>query len=362
MIAAMPATAVIGLQWGDEGKGKIVDFLAHDADFVVRFNGGDNAGHAVKVDGRRFGLQLVPSSIFHPKAAKVIAAGTVINPQTLLDEVDAIESAGFSLKNLVISDRAHVIMPWHLEADRAAGAKTMRKGIGPAYADKALRFNAIRVGDLLHPLRVDKETGRVLKAFVGRFRRQIKDTTRLLNDALDRGRRVLLEGAQGTLLDVDHGTYPYVTASSTIAGGACTGAGLAPSRINRVVGVVKAYMTRVGAGPFPTEAGAKDADLLRKRGLEFGAATGMLRRCGWLDLVALEYAILLNRPDTLALTKLDVVETLDTVPVCVRYRGGKPVYESVVPKRLVAFLEKRLKTHVGILSFGAERKDTMVRL
>ncbi len=381
----MPATALLGLQWGDEGKGKIVDLLAGDAHYVVRFNGGDNAGHAVKVDGRRFGLQLVPSSIFHRNAVKVIAPGTVVNPQTLLDEVDALAEAGLRVDNLMVSDRAHLVLPWHLREDRRRDFRTMRKGIGPAYADKAARFRAIRAGDLrgrtlaarvreIAAKRFDVDAiVTVLRRFARRF--DIQDTTRLLNGALDRGRHVLLEGAQGTMLDIDHGTYPFVTASSTVAGGACTGAGLAPKSITRVVGVVKAYVTRVGAGPFPTEASASDADLLRKRGLEFGSATGQLRRCGWLDLVALKLAIRLNRPDELAMTKLDVVALLPRVPVCVAYRigrrrvdefpldaaGVKPVYEEVRPTALAEFVERRLKTHVGILSFGADRNDTIRR-
>ena len=338
------------MQWGDEGKGKIVDFLARDFDYVVRFNGGDNAGHAVKVGGRRVGLRIVPAGVLHPHVTNVIAAGTVVNPQTLLDEAEDIP-----LDRLAISDRAHVVLPRHLEADRGRG--TMGRGIGPAYADKALRFHAVRVGDLLRP----GHKLAVLRKFARRFRECVCDTTALLNDALDRGKRVLLEGAQGALLDVDHGTYPYVTASSTVAGGACAGAGIPPRRLGRVIGVVKSYMTRVGPGPFPTEAPAREADALRKTGLEFGEWAGRLRRCGWLDLVALKHAVMLNAPDELALTKLDVARAMKRVRVCVEYRGARPVYDEVGADDLPTFVAKRAKVPVTILSFGADRRDTMQR-
>lgn len=421
----MTATALLGMQWGDEGKGKLVDCLAGDYTHVVRFNGGDNAGHAVKVRGRRFGLELVPSAVFHAGVAKVIGAGVVVNPDTLLSEVAAIEHAGLFVDELAISERAHVVLPWHCHQDAASGARTTRKGIGPAYQDKMARLTAIRVGDLRHldqlaerlrgiavareaTLGVDGRTVRidvpglmeVLGRFQERFAHQIQDTTRLLNRALDDGGRVLLEGAQGALLDVDHGTYPYVTSSAVVAGGACTGAGIAPRRLDRVIGVVKAYMTRVGSGPFPTEASPEAADLLRQRGLELGIATGLLRRCGWLDLVALKHAVMLNQPSELALTKLDVIGTLPEIRLCVGYRHNgrvtdefpasarvlsevEPVYETAagwptidragwrtahrngqLPARVAEFCDRvsrHVGVRVGVASFGPERADTIVR-
>jgi adenylosuccinate synthase len=404
----MKADCVLGLQWGDEGKGKIVDALAGDYRYVVRFNGGDNAGHAVKHGGRRVGLRQVPSAVLHPGVIKVIAAGAVVNPFALLEEVAALAAAGLPVDDLLVSERAHLILPSHLEAD-ACGPATTGRGIGPAYAAKLGRAEAVRAGDALRLLddgrgerlpaaARDPELRAVLRDFARAFAGRIVDTTRLLNQALDRGERVLLEGAQGALLDVDHGSYPFVTASSTVAGGACSGAGLSPHRIGRIVGVVKAYATRVGSGPFPTAAAPAEAEALRQRGLELGDATGMLRRCGWLDLVALAHAVMIDRPDALALTKLDVVGALETIPVCVGYRtdgrrsdafpadparlaAAEPIYETLpgwpgldrarwrevaaggaLPASVARFCElvsSRVGVPVELVSFGAEREDTL---
>lgn len=344
----MPATVVLGMQWGDEGKGKIVDFLAGDCGYAVRFNGGDNAGHAVKFRGVRVGLRLVPASVFHPRVVKVIGNGVVVNPDTLMCELEEIGAAGLDPGRLVVSHAAHLVMPWHISSDMRSATRTTRRGVGPAYSEKAGRARAIRVGDLFSgtgwrsqirqsaadsgwpPQRsIDKylnnigELEHFLDAFKRRFPGRVGDASAMLNRALDRGERVLLEGAQGAMLDVDHGTYPFVTSSSTTIGGACAGSGISHRRVDRVVGVVKAYATRVGDGPFPTELAGRDGDALRGAGVEFGSAAGILRRCGWLDAVALKHAVMLNGPDELAVTKLDVLAGLPEVKVCTAYRAGR---------------------------------------
>lgn len=357
----MPAVAVIGAQWGDEGKGKVVDLLAEEAEWVVRFQGGANAGHTISVEGKPLVLHLVPSGILHPHVRCLVGPGVVIDPAELLREVDALRRAGIEADGrLGVSGKAHVIFPYHraeeawMEKVRGEGRiGTTMRGIGPAYADRTSRIG-IRVFDLLDPDRLarklrlnlrlkahileglperadDFDEGRLVeayRAFGDRLRPYLADVDGELTRAAEKDARVLLEGAQGTLLDVDHGTYPFVTSSNTTAGGACIGLGLAPARIHRVVGVVKAYTTRVGEGPFPTEVPGEGGERLRQRGREFGATTGRPRRCGWLDLVALAYAVRLNGVGGLAVTKLDVLDGLEEIRVCAAYRIGRKVQET----------------------------------
>ncbi len=348
---------VVGLQWGDEGKGKIVDALAEHFDIVARYQGGANAGHTVRIGGRKFILQLIPTGILRPEKIAVIGQGVVVDPEALHQEFQAVEQAGVSVGNrLIVSDRAHLIFPYHrsyeaaAEVARGAGKiGTTSKGIGPAYEDKAGR-RGLRAGDLrrreifLEKCRVVLEERNRLMS--GAFRPEpagedwvkayfesarwlvprLADVSEYLNSAMDQGRRVLFEGAQGTLLDLDHGTYPYVTSSSAAAGGATTGTGVGPTRIGSVIGVSKAYATRVGSGPFPTEALGPPGERLRGRGGEYGAVTGRPRRCGWFDVPAARYAARLNHLRFLIITKLDVLDELEEIPVGVEYRrNGKTV-------------------------------------
>ncbi|MCU0508300.1 MAG: adenylosuccinate synthase [Anaerolineae bacterium] len=355
----MTVTAVVGAQWGDEGKGRIVDYLAQDVGMVIRFQGGDNAGHTVVNEHGTFRLHLVPSGIFNPNTACIIGPGTVIHPPALLDEMTELATAGISLDNLWISERAHVVMPYHrmldgLEESARGGAQigTTKRGIGPAYADKAARAG-IRMGDLRRPGYLADRIGlalprinRTIAHFGGEevelygLARQamgwgnaldgrIVDTTPMVRAALTEGRDVLLEGQLGIMRDIDWGTYPYVTSSNPIAGGGFAGAGLPPRAIERVVGVVKAYCTAVGAGPFPTELHDDVAEHLRGVGQEYGATTGRPRRCGWLDGVALPYAAWLNGFTGLAITKLDVLDGLPELKICVGYRIGDEIVRSV---------------------------------
>src|ERR671936_70199 len=346
----MPATVVVGAQWGDEGKGKIVDLLAQHSDLVCRYNGGPNAGHTIVVAGETFKLRHLPSGIVSGKEC-VIGAGCVVDPEDLVTELDELEARGVATEGVRLSGNAHVVMPWHRAIDRASERRlgklqigTTRRGIGPTYADKASRLG-IRVQDVLDPkiLRQKievalKEKNVWLERVYGaapleleelaerhelhaqRLRPYITDTSLLVDRALRDGKRVLFEGAHATLLDLDHGTYPFVTSSSTIAGGAATGIGIGPTRIDAVVGVAKAYVTRVGEGPFPTEIEGPIQQELRELGGEYGTVTGRERRCGWLDLVALRYAARVNGLTSLALTKLDVLSSFAEIPVCVRYR------------------------------------------
>jgi len=346
----MPATVIVGAQWGDEGKGKIVDLLAQDADVVCRYQGGPNAGHTVIVDGETFKFRQLPSGIVSGKTS-VLGSGCVVDPEVLLGEMDDLEQRGISTEPLRLSGNAHLIMPWHIALDGASEKRlgklqigTTRRGIGPAYADKAARIG-IRVQDLLDPkiLRQKIETALAEKnvwlqkvyehepfeleevasryeGYAQRLRSFVADTSLLVAEALDAGQRVLLEGAQGTLLDLDHGTYPFVTSSNPIAGAAATGIGIGPTRIDAVVGVSKAYVTRVGAGPFPSEMDEQVGAEVRELGQEYGTVTGRERRPGWLDLVALRYAVRLNGITSLALTKLDVLSAFDELQVCVAYR------------------------------------------
>jgi adenylosuccinate synthase len=356
----VPATVIVGAQWGDEGKGKIVDLLARDSDLVCRYNGGPNAGHTLVVDGETYKLHHLPSGILYPGTECVIGAGCVVDPEVLLQELDELESRGVSTERVYVSGNAHLIMPWHRLIDQASerllGKRkigTTRRGIGPTYADKAFRLG-IRVQDVLDPkiLRQKIELALAEKnvwleqvygaeplelealaerfeGYARRLRPLIADTSLLVDRALAEGKSVLLEGANATLLDIDHGTYPFVTSSSTVAGGAAAGIGIGPTRIDAVIGVAKAYVTRVGEGPFPTEIDGPNQALIRELGAEFGTTTGRERRCGWLDLVGLRYAARVNGLTSLALTKLDVLSHIDRIPVCTAYRlrGGEETRE-----------------------------------
>jgi len=352
----MSTVVLVGAQWGDEGKGKITDFLAEKADYVVRYQGGSNAGHTVVVGDEKFQLHLVPSGILYPDKVSVIGNGVALDPVILLKEIDDLKSRGIDIKNLKISSRAHIVMPYHKKLDslQENGSRrigTTRRGVGPLYADKINR-TGFRVIDLLDkdlfPQRLKaivEEKNRILEKIYGstafvyeelldefcyyaeRLRPMVTDTSLLVNQAIDEGKKVLFEGAQGTLLDIDHGTYPYVTSSHPVSGGACVGAGVGPTRINRVVGVVKAYTTRVGEGPFPTELFDKTGDLIRERGDEYGTTTGRPRRCGWLDAVILRYAVRINGLTDIAITKLDVLDTFEKVKICTAYRYRGQIIE-----------------------------------
>ena len=413
---------VIGTQWGDEGKGKIVDLLAQESDLVCRYNGGPNAGHTIVAGGETYKLRHMPSGILWGKEC-VIGAGCVVDPGVFIEELDDFERRGLSTEQVRLSGEAHVIMAWHLAIDQASERRlgklqigTTRRGIGPAYADKAYRLG-IRLQDLFDPkiLRQKIEVALTEKnvwlerlygvepieleelaaqyeRYARRLRPYLADTSLLVDQALRNGKRVLLEGAHGTLLDIDHGTYPFVTSSPTIAGGACTGIGIGPTRIESVIGVAKAYVTRVGAGPFPTEIDGPDQDRVRGLGGEFGTVTGRERRCGWLDLVALRYAVRLNGITSIALTKLDVLSAFAQLPVCTRYElrdgtrtgefpahqsdfhAARPVYEALAgweepldselpdaARRYVEFIEHELDVEVSWVGTGAERERVLVR-
>ena len=417
---------IVGAQWGDEGKGKIVDLLAQHSDVVCRYNGGPNAGHTILVGEETYKLRHLPAGILSGKDC-VIGAGCVVDPGSLCEELDDLERRGFSTERLHLSGNAHLVMPWHLAIDQASERRlgklkigTTRRGIGPTYADKAYRLG-IRVQDLLDPkiLRQKIEVALAEKnlwlervygvdsveldelaarseEYAQRLRPYIADTSLLVDQALRDGKQVLLEGAHGTLLDIDHGTYPFVTSSPTVAGGATTGIGIGPTRIDSVLGVAKAYLTRVGEGPFPTEIEGPDQERVRELGGEYGTVTGRERRCGWLDLVGLRYAARLSGFTALALTKLDVLSAFSELPVCVRYRlpggeetgdfpahqsdfhGAEPVYEvlpgweesigeveelSELPeaaRRYVAFVEQELDVPVTLVGTGAERERVLV--
>ncbi|MFN0092370.1 MAG: adenylosuccinate synthase [Acidimicrobiales bacterium] len=362
----MPATVLVGTQWGDEGKGKFTDLIAKEVDLVVRYQGGHNAGHTIVVGGESFALQLVPSGVLYPAVTPVIGNGVVVDPVVLLDEMARLEARGIDTSRLRVSGNAHLILPYHQEldvvAERHKGRNklgTTRRGIGPAYADKAARVG-LRVQDLLDPAsfrekldavlreknqiltrvynRLPLEAAAIEEECLGRcaprLAPHVTDTVALVHDALDAGQHVLLEGAQATFLDLDHGTYPFVTSSNPVAGGACTGAGVGPLDISRVIGVAKAYTTRVGSGPFPTELTDEVGELLVERGREYGTNTGRRRRTGWLDLVMLRQARRLNSLSELAVTKLDVLDPLPALKVCVAYDvGGRRVEQ--MPARQV---------------------------
>ncbi|HOQ09989.1 MAG TPA: adenylosuccinate synthase [Syntrophomonadaceae bacterium] len=345
----MSAVVLVGAQWGDEGKGKITDFLAERADCVVRYQGGSNAGHTVEVQNEKFMLHLIPSGILYPNTLCVVGNGVVVDMGKLIEEIQGLQARGIDTGNLRISFRAPLVLPYHKKLDEIEDRKscigTTKRGIGPAYADKINR-TGFRLGDLV----VDRD------GFKERFKQQVEDKNRiiqelygeagfdykelldqllsqieflkpyladtslLVHNAIKEGKRVLFEGAQGTLLDIDHGTYPYVTSSNPTAGGACVGTGIGPTCINQVIGVVKAYTTRVGEGPFPTELTDELGETLRQKGVEFGTTTGRPRRCGWLDAVILRYAVRINGLTDLAITKLDVLDSFETIKICVAYR------------------------------------------
>jgi adenylosuccinate synthase len=364
----MPGIVVVGAQWGDEGKGKIVDLLAEQADAVIRFQGGNNAGHTIVRDGEKFALHLIPSGILYPGKRCIIGNGVVIDPRVLTEEINGLRARGVDMSGLRVSANAHLIMPYHLLLDSAGEAKlgklqigTTRRGIGPCYADKAARLG-IRVQDLLdekilkkkivaamdpkrlslRPFqkdpRLDLQTMTEEYLTYGhRIEQYIADTARLAWDALDAGKNVIFEGAQATLLDIDHGTYPFVTSSNPVAGMACVGAGVGPKDIDEVWGIAKAYATRVGAGPFPSELHDEIGEEIRQKGGEFGTTTGRPRRTGWLDLVALRYSARINGMTALCITKLDVLTGLDRICVGTRYRGREeavfedfPYHQSVL--------------------------------
>lgn len=345
----MSAVVLVGAQWGDEGKGKITDFLAEQANCVVRYQGGSNAGHTVEVAHEQFKLHLIPSGILYPETLCVVGNGVVVDMEKLLEEIKGLNERGISTDNLKISLRAPVVMPYHKKIDeleeRSSKIGTTKRGIGPTYADKINRIG-FRMSDLVeltdnfkarfkaqveYKNRIIEEIYHEkgfhyqdlldqLSGQAEQLKKYLADTSYLVYQAIQAGQKVLFEGAQGTLLDIDHGTYPYVTSSHPIAGGACTGAGIGPTCISRVLGVAKAYTTRVGEGPFPTELFDADGELLRVRGAEFGTTTGRARRCGWLDAVILRYAVRINGLTDFAITKLDVLDTFETIKICVGYK------------------------------------------
>jgi adenylosuccinate synthase len=358
----MPASVVVGTQWGDEGKGKATDYLADRMDLVVRYQGGNNAGHTILAEGHTLKLQLIPSCILYPHITSVIADGVVVDPKVLLDEMDGLAAVGVDPSRLTVSGNCHMIMPYHLELERVTerflgknALGTTKRGIGPAYGDKAARIG-LRIQDLFDEKifreKLDvvlREKNQILTRIYGRLplvagtivddymryaerlRPHVTDTSRLLHDALREGRNVLLEGAQGTMLDLDKGTYPFVTSSNPVTGYALASAGIGPREVERVIGITKAYVTRVGAGPFPTEDQGPDGDRLGERGQEFGTVTGRKRRCGWFDAVILRYAARVNGLTELFVTKLDVLSGFDTVRVCTAYRAEGEAFEDFPP-------------------------------
>ncbi len=358
----MPATIVLGTQWGDEGKGKAVDYLADRMDLVVRYQGGNNAGHTIIAEGHELKLNLVPSGVLFPHITNVIADGVVVDPRVLLRELDELSASGLDVGGLRLSLNAHLIMPYHLELEKVTqrflgknALGTTKRGIGPAYADRAARVG-IRVQDLYdekilrekldvvlweknrllskvyNQLPIEAES--IVEDYLGyaeRLRPHVADTGRLVHDALVAGKHVMLEGAQGTMLDLDHGTYPFVTSSTPVAGYALASVGIGPQHVDEVIGITKAYVTRVGSGPFPTEALDADGERMGKRGAEFGTTTGRKRRCGWFDGCVLRYASRLNGLSAMILTKLDVLSGFETLKVCVGYRAGGHTYDDVPP-------------------------------
>lgn len=427
----MPTLAIIGSQWGDEGKGKITDYLAEDADLVVRFQGGTNAGHTIGIENEVFKLHLLPSGILRRGMISVIGNGVVLDPEELLDEIKTIEASGRTVDGLRISDRANVIMPYHKTLDgaeeRYRGAKgvgTTGRGIGPCYSDKISRYG-VRVVDLVDKAALEEKvkmiypikegqivafggvTQDTIDMIVDKFSsygstlaKYVTDTSILVNDAIKSGKNVLFEGAQGTMLDIDHGTYPYVTSSNCVAGGICTGAGVPPSSIREVIGVVKAYTTRVGSGPFVTELSDELGEQLQKRGGEYGTTTGRARRCGWLDLVVVRHAVRLNGITSLAITKIDVLSGMKKLKAAISYeidgdivkdfpasisklQRATPVYqefdgwedwskEDVVEivhngykdlptqmKKYLRFISSNVGAPISIVSIGPKREETV---
>lgn len=422
----MPVIAIIGGQWGDEGKGKIVDLLAEKANLVARFSGGTNAGHTVVNPQGEFRMRLVPSGIFHPQATCIIGNGVVVDPAVLLEEIEHLQKRGVNTSKLFVSERAHLIMPYHLILDdleeKSRGGKalgTTRKGVGPAYVDKMARLG-IRAGDLLDKENLFQRLRLVLESkndiltkvygvpplsleeiyhqyanYGDRLASFIRETEPLLEQALARGEMVLLEGAQGTLLDVDFGTYPYVTSSSAAAGGACTGVGLSPVKIDRIIGVFKSYTTRVGGGPLPTELKDETGELIRQRAREFGTTTGRPRRCGWFDVVAARFSARINGYTGIALTRLDILDIFPSLKICVEYEANgkrlntfpsnptilercQPRYEELpgwqsptshlrhfeelppAAQQYVRRLEQLISCPVDLISVGSQREQTIM--
>ncbi len=423
----MPGLVLLGAQWGDEGKGKITDYLAERADYVVRYQGGNNAGHTVVVNGEEFKLRLIPSGIISGHATCVIANGVVVDLKVLIKEMEYLKAKGVDVSRLLISDRCHLIMPYHIKQDEceelAKGANkigTTKNGIGPCYMDKCARIG-LRMGDIVDPeyflerlknavaIKNDllgklygvepfdaEEIAKEYLALAEQIKGQITDTSYLLDEALKSGKKVCFEGAQGTLLDIDHGTYPFVTSSNPNAGAACVGAGVGPQHINSVLGIIKSYTTRVGAGPFPTELDNEIGVELQTRGHEFGTVTGRTRRCGWLDLALVNYSIRINGITELALMKLDILDTLPEIQICTGYRLNgeeikyfpgrlddlelvEPIYETVpgwqcdttsctsydeLPEAAKAFVvrvEALTGVPVKIVAVGPGREQTIIR-
>lgn len=422
----MPNIVIVGAQWGDEGKGKVIDIFAKKADLVARYQGGNNAGHTVVIDNDSFILHLVPSGILHKGKTCIIGNGVVVDPKALLEEIKTLESKGIKINGrLLVSQDAHVIFPYHKKLDELREAKkkkigTTKKGIGPCYADKAARLG-IRFVDLLNDEvfkeklknNLDEKNDILSKIYgvegfsfnglyneytdyANRLKKYICDTALALNDAIKKKRRVLFEGAQGTLLDVDHGTYPFVTSSNATAGGASTGTGVGPTKIDKVIGVVKAYTTRVGEGPFPTEFPRDLMEKIRTKGNEFGATTGRPRRCGWFDSIVVKHSVMVNGIDEIVVTKLDVLDCLGSLKICTAYKfEGKiykdfpsdikvlsncePIYEELpgwkedttgiksysgLPKNAKSYLkkiQKILDTRIVLVSVGSDRKQTFSR-
>lgn len=349
----MAATCVVGLQWGDEAKGKIVDFLTEKNDIVVRYQGGANAGHTVVFDGKKFKLSLIPSGIFHSRIMNVVAGGVVLNPAMFLKEIEGLQAQGISCKNMMLSDRLHIIMPWHFEEDRLMNETpsgesigTTMRGIGPCYRDKIGRSWAIRLGDLFRETFPERVRGIVAKknmllfgmdpnggekrldaesiiadylGYAVQLKEYVADTTAFLLDSLDAGKNILCEGAQGALLDIDHGTFPYVTSSNSSGVGVCSGSGIPPKAIQKLVGIIKAYNTRVGGGPFPTELDNEIGQHIRDMGNEYGTVTRRPRRCGWFDAVAARYTARLSGATCLAVMLLDVLSKLPEIQICTEY-------------------------------------------
>lgn len=427
MINVGQTRVLLGAQWGDEGKGRITDMLASSADVIVRFSGGMNAGHTIIVGQERFELHQIPSGILHANKKNIIGNGTVVHPETLIQEMIGLEQRGLSMEHLYVSDSAHVIMPHHLLLDRLEEERkgmqqigTTRKGIGPVYTDKVAR-RGIRVGDLLdidvfrsrleqnlaynnlvltriyqHPALDSEAILEEYRPWIERLRPHVVDTISLLEQCRRAGQEILFEGAQGTLLDIDHGTYPFVTSSNPTAGGVCTGCGIGPTRIDAVIGVTKAYLTRVGAGPFPTEDHGEIGNTLRQRGHEYGVTTGRARRCGWFDVPLTRYAAKVNGLTHLALTKLDVLSGLESISICTGYSWqGRtltefptqvsafsqltPIYEEVagwqediskirdfadLPTQAQAYVEM-LEQYTGVpilmISLGPDREQAIIR-
>ncbi|MFH1848078.1 MAG: adenylosuccinate synthase [Candidatus Omnitrophota bacterium] len=422
----MANIVIVGAQWGDEGKGKIIDILSSRMDYIVRYQGGNNAGHTVVIEDKSYIFHLIPSGILHEGKICVIGNGVVVDPKALIDEIETVKAQKVNIDGrLLVSDEAHVIFPYHRMLDTLKESKkgkigTTKRGIGPCYADKVSRLG-IRISELLDDKTFREKLKRNLseknkifrslygykgfsfdkiyreyKGYAGKIRKYVCDTRLALSLAVEKGKNILLEGAQGTLLDIDHGTYPFVTSSNASAGGASTGTGVGPTRIDKVIGVIKAYTTRVGEGPFPTQFGPKLMEYIRQKGKEYGATTGRARRCGWFDAVIGKYSVQVNGIDEVVVTKLDVLDDLDEIKVCTgyRYRGkvygdfpsdmkvvnsAKPIYEThhgwkkdtshisrfddlpVNARRYIKRLEKLLGARVTMISTGSKRKQVIRR-